>query len=86
LAAPQQFFLGAFFILAKQERGLFTPLCGVLLFHSATGGTGGFFLADFPPFAFFRSVQFSGFSVGLFGLVGSLGSASDFWGFLLLIA
>jgi hypothetical protein len=67
-------------------KGAFLPRFGVVLFHSATGGTGGFFLADSPPFDFLGRFSFRAFSVGLFGLVGSLGSASDFWGFLLLIA
>jgi len=63
LAATQQLFSGAFFILAKQERGLFfVPISARLVF-------------------LIRLVF--GCSVGL---LGSVLSASDFWGFLLLIA
>jgi len=80
--------LGLFFILAKQERGLFYTALRCAIFHSATGGTGGFFRADFSTVDFLISLVFrsvlSAWFVQLVGLLNLTFSARSlvFWSLL----
>jgi len=78
--------LGLFFILAKQERGLFYTDLRCVVFHSANRGTGGFYRADFGTVAFLLD-SFLGF-FGLFCWLARFGLVSfRFWGaFCSLIA